>query len=191
HFEELGRPGRLLHGGFGLLTVGNLAKPKYWALALAQRLGDTALPATLTGDGADSLVEAWAARSAAGEVGVLVWNGTLDHGKAGGDPALARRVTVRVTGLADRPYALRRWRVDEEHNNVAARWRALAGAHADWPDEAQWAELAAADRLDELPPGEVGPGPHGTVEVELALPMPGIAYLELSPRSWPDRPSEG
>ena len=29
HFEELGRPPRLLHGGFGLLTVGNLAKPKY------------------------------------------------------------------------------------------------------------------------------------------------------------------
>ena len=42
HFEELGRPPRLLHGGFGLLTVGNLAKPKFWALWLAQRLGDTA-----------------------------------------------------------------------------------------------------------------------------------------------------
>ncbi len=35
HFEELGRPPRLLHGGFGLLTVGNLAKPKFWALRLA------------------------------------------------------------------------------------------------------------------------------------------------------------
>ena len=44
HFEELGRPPRLLHGGFGLLTVGNLAKPKYWALTLAQRLGDTQIP---------------------------------------------------------------------------------------------------------------------------------------------------
>ncbi len=52
HFEELGRPRRLLHGGFGLLTVGNLAKPKYWALRLAERLGDTELPVTLAGDGA-------------------------------------------------------------------------------------------------------------------------------------------
>ncbi len=28
HFEELGRAPRLLHGGFGLLTVGNLRKPR-------------------------------------------------------------------------------------------------------------------------------------------------------------------
>ena len=33
HFEELGRPPRLFHGGFGLLTVGNLRKPRWWALA--------------------------------------------------------------------------------------------------------------------------------------------------------------
>jgi xylan 1,4-beta-xylosidase len=178
HFEELGRPDRLLHGGFGLLTVGNLAKPKWWALALAQRLGDTELPATVTGDGARSLVQAWAARSD-GAVGVLVWNGTLDHSRAGGDPALARRVTVRFTGLADGDHALRTWRVDEEHNNVAARWRAMAGAHADWPDEAQWERLAAADRLEELPPDTVRPA-DGAVEVALELPMPGIAYLELS-----------
>ena len=39
HFEELGRPPRLFHGGFGLLTVGNLRKPRYWALALAESLG--------------------------------------------------------------------------------------------------------------------------------------------------------
>ena len=180
HFEELGRPPRLLHGGFGLLTVGNLAKPKWWALALAQRLGDTGLPATVTGDGAESLVQAWAAK-AGGDVGVLVWNGTLDHARAGGDPALSRRVGVRVTGLADREYALRTWRVDEEHNNVVARWRAMAGAPADWPDEAQWERLAAADRLDELPPDTVRPAGDGTVEITIELPMPGIAYLELSP----------
>ena len=43
HFEELGRPPRLFHGGFGLLTVGNLRKPRCRALALAARLGDAAL----------------------------------------------------------------------------------------------------------------------------------------------------
>ncbi len=32
----------LLHGGFGLLTVGNLRKPRWWALALAEELGDRA-----------------------------------------------------------------------------------------------------------------------------------------------------
>ena len=32
HFVELGAPQRLFHGGFGLLTVGNLRKPRFWAI---------------------------------------------------------------------------------------------------------------------------------------------------------------
>ena len=39
HFEELGRPPSLLHGGFGLRTVGELRKPRWWALAMLERLG--------------------------------------------------------------------------------------------------------------------------------------------------------
>ena len=42
HFGELGAPPELFHGGFGLLSVGNLRKPRYWALALLARLGRTA-----------------------------------------------------------------------------------------------------------------------------------------------------
>jgi xylan 1,4-beta-xylosidase len=166
HFEELGRPQRLLHGGFGLLTVGNLAKPKFWALALAQRLGDTELPVSLAGDGAGSLVEAWAARTADGTVGVLVWNGTLDHSKVDGDPALARRVTVRM----DLTGTLRTWRVDRDHHDVS-RWRG-----GDWPDDDQWLALAAADRLEESEPARDFAG-----TVTLDLPNPGIAYLEIRP----------
>jgi xylan 1,4-beta-xylosidase len=179
HFEELGRPARLLHGGFGLLTVGNLAKPKYWALWLAQKLGDTELPVTLAGDGAGGMVEAWAGRTGRGTVGALLWNGTLDQSRLHGDPALDRTVSVRFSGLADRPYTLRTWRVDAGHGDVATRWRALGG-DADWPTESQWADLAADDRLDEAEPARtVTPGPNGTVRVDLPLPMPGIAYLEL------------
>jgi xylan 1,4-beta-xylosidase len=165
HFEELGRPRRLLHGGFGLLTVGNLAKPKFWALALANRLGDVELPVRLTGDGGGSLVEAWAARSADGRIGVLLWNGTLDHAKAGGSPLLDRRVALSVDGR----YAVRHWRVDETHSNIAAVWRSIADGR-DWPDEAGWQALRAADRLDELP--DAG--------LEFDLPNPGISYLELT-----------
>jgi xylan 1,4-beta-xylosidase len=166
HFEELGRPRRLLHGGFGLLTVGNLAKPKFWALALAQRLGDTELPVTLTGDGAGALVEAWAARDDDGTVGVLLWNGTLDQSKAGGDPALDRRVTVRL----DTTGTIRTWRVDAAHHDVS-QWRG-----GDWPDERQWRALAAADRLDQTEPARAFTG-----ETTLDLPNPGIAYLEIRP----------
>ena len=81
HFEELGRPPALLHGGFGLQTVGGLRKPRWWALALAQELGDTLLPLELEGDGAGSLVDGWAARDDDGTLDVLLWNGTLDQSK--------------------------------------------------------------------------------------------------------------
>jgi xylan 1,4-beta-xylosidase len=180
HFEELGRPPRLLHGGFGLLTVGNLAKPKFWALTLAQKLGDTRLPVTLAGDGAGSLVEAWAARSG-DTVGVLVWNGTLDQSKLDGAAGLDRLVTVRVTGLAEGAHELRIWRVDALHGNVAARWQALGGG-ADWPDDEQWPALSAEDHLDEAEPARtVTAGPDGVVSVDVDLPMPGIAYLQIVP----------
>ena len=52
HFEEQGRPPKLFHGGFGLLTVGNLSKPRFWALFLLSRLAGGRVPAHVTGDGA-------------------------------------------------------------------------------------------------------------------------------------------
>jgi xylan 1,4-beta-xylosidase len=170
HFEELGRPARLLHGGFGLLTVGNLAKPKFWALALAERLGPEELPIALSGDGAGSLVEAWASRYPGGGYGLLLFNSTLDHGQATGAPDLARTVTVHLD--LDTPHELRVWRVDTTHGNLAATWP----ADADWPTPAQWDALQAADRLDEAqPPRLITPG----TPITLDLPNPGIAFLEL------------
>jgi xylan 1,4-beta-xylosidase len=172
HFEELGRPARLFHGGFGLLTVGNLAKPKFWALALAQRLGPVQLPVTLTGDGAGSLVEAWASRYDDGGLGILLWNSTLDHGKAGGSPDLARQVRLDLDLPA--PHWLRVWRVDAGHGNVTSHWQ------GEWPNDTQWAALAAADRLDEAQPRtRIAPG----AGVVLDLPNPGIAFVELRPAS--------
>ena len=115
HFEELGRPPALLHGGFGLLTVGNLRKPRWWALALAQQLGDELLPLALAGDGAGTLVDGWAARGPDGAIDVLLWNATLDQSKASGDPLLDR--TVTITGLPAGHATLAR--VDEQHSNLA------------------------------------------------------------------------
>ncbi|GIF62750.1 beta-xylosidase [Asanoa ishikariensis] len=175
HFEELGRPPRFLHGGFGLLTVGNLAKPKFWALWLAQRLGDTAVPARLSGDGADSLVETWTARGADGTVGALVWNGTLDHSKRDGDKSLDRTVMIRFEGLTAGRYEARQWRVDADHGNVAARWQSMGGG--DWPSEAQWAELATNDVLPETM--SIVEAEGGAVELTVDLPNPSIAYVEL------------
>ncbi|MDW5326638.1 GH39 family glycosyl hydrolase [Plantactinospora sp. KLBMP9567] len=179
HFEELGRPPRLFHGGFGLLTVGNLRKPRFWALALADRLGEHELPATLTGDGAESLVEAWAARGDDGTVTVLVWNGTLDQSKAGGDRRLDRDVRVELHGLDAGSYRVRHWRIDREHSNIRRVWQDLDGG--DWPTGEQWELLRARDILDEYRPEQVVPVADGGCTVDFPLPMPGVSFLRLEP----------
>ncbi|MGA8112349.1 MAG: glycosyl hydrolase [Actinocatenispora sp.] len=186
HFEELGRPPALLHGGFGLRTVGELRKPRWWALTMLERLDGTRVPVTPRGDGAGSLVEALATRGSSGPdapVSVLVWNLTLDQGKADGSAALDRTVAVEVTGLLpDTAYDLVHHRVDTEHSNVVATWHRVRREGQEWPDEQQWEQLRAADRLEELEPaGTVCAGDDGTVRVDFALPMPGISLLTLTP----------
>ena len=162
HFEELGRPPALMHGGFGLRTVGELRKPRWWALALLERLGETRLPVAYAGDGGGSLVEAVAARGSDGAIGVLTWNLTLDQSKAAGDPALDREVTVVVDGLQPgAAYTLTHLRVDEEHSDIGTVWWRMRRADQDWPDDEQWQQLRAADRLDEGEPAAGGRGRRG------------------------------
>jgi xylan 1,4-beta-xylosidase len=184
HFEELGRPPSLLHGGFGLRTVGELRKPRWWALWLLEQLGPTRVPVALSGDGAGSLVEAVATRGESGEVSVLAWNMTLDQSKASGSDALARRVSLTVQGLAPgAPYLLTHDRVDDHHSNVASAWGRLRDGDQAWPDERQWEQLRAADRLEHLvPPADVTADDQGRVEVTFDLPMPSMSFLRLTPR---------
>lgn len=177
HFEELGWPPRLLHGGFGLLTVGNLRKPRFWALYLLSRLAGGRVPAVCTGDGGESLVEALATRTD-GTVDVLVWNGTLDQSKIDGAAALDRSVTVTVTGLMPGTYTVASARVDEHHANIGRVWQELAGG--DWPTDEQWITLRAADTLPIEYLAEVAVGADGIASVAVELPMPGIRSLRLA-----------
>ena len=122
-----------------------------------------------------------AARRDDGEVGVLVWNGSLDQSRIPADPLLARDVT-RAGRRAGRPAAasVTHWRVDEEHSNVFAAWRDLGGADRDWPRHDEWAALHEGDRLAELEPARtVEVGADGVLELAFRLPQPGISYLAL------------
>lgn len=171
HFEELGWPPRLFHGGFGLLTVGNLRKPRYWALHLLNQLGPQRVAATITGDGAGSLVDALATRAADGTVRILIWNGTLDQGKTAGSAELDRTVSVTINGLGPEPRQTRITRLDVHHGNIIAAWEKLGSP--DWPDAEGWIRLRQADVLEPEPAGEF------TGSLRLTLPMPGIALVEL------------
>jgi xylan 1,4-beta-xylosidase len=163
HFEELGRPPKFLHGGFGLITVGGIAKSRYHALRLLSRLGDVELPVTASGDGADGLIQAWAGRRADGSTAVLVWASTLDQSKRDGDVSLARR--IRLEGV-DGPATVTR--LDREHGDVTTLASRLGVR--EWPSESQWAALRSADELH--------PEPFDNDVID--LPQPGAILVEFA-----------
>jgi xylan 1,4-beta-xylosidase len=175
HFEELGRPPRLFHNGFGLLSVGNLRKPRYWAAHLAAHLGNRTLSARIEGDGAGVLVQVWATRHDDGTIDILVWNGTINAALVHGDPRLDRQVRLTVTGLDDSRHLVWQARVDEQHSNIVA----MCPADVVWPDADLWARLHASDRLHEEQLPDVTPS-RGVAHFDFGLPMPGIVRIRLS-----------
>ncbi|MGH3497995.1 MAG: GH39 family glycosyl hydrolase [Nocardioidaceae bacterium] len=174
HFEELGRPPRLFHDGFGLLTVGNLRKPRYWAAHLAAHMGDTVLASTVAGDGAGVLVHAWATAHDDGTIDVLVWNGTINAELLNGDARLDRRVVVTLSGLTADAYQVELARVDAQHSNILA----AAPDGVDWPDEQQMTELREADALHTETIPDLIPS-DGLGRLDFDLPLPGVARIRL------------
>ncbi len=179
HFVELGDAPRLFHGGFGLLTVGNLRKPRFWAIEMLARLGEDELPCELEGDGAGSLIEAWATADPDGRVAVAAWNGTLDQSGAANGRGLRRSVTLRLKGLRPGTYELRHHRVDARHSNIVRTWKRLG--RPDWPDDAGWTRLRAADRLETIGKVRTVRAKRGRLELEFILPMPAVSLIELVP----------
>ena len=174
HFEELGRPPRLFHNGFGLLSVGNLRKPRYWAVQLAARQGDRVLKTRLSGD--SHTVHANATSHDDGTIDLLLWNGTINTAMMAGDPRLNRIVSVNISGLAAERYAAEVARIDSEHSNIA---RHLDEATL-WPSKEEWEELRAHDHLDTEALPDLQPV-DGNAAVELFVPQPGVARLRLKP----------
>ena len=180
HFEELGRPPELLHGGFGLLSVGNLRKPRWWGLWMLEQLRDDQLPVTVSGDGAGDMINAVASIGPDGDVALVLWNGTPDVTKSGGEPLLDRDVDLTVTGLSAGRDELRHRRLDEHRSNLNRAWDQVSGGRA-WPDAAGWDELRRADRLEDLePPSEVDVR-DGSIGVSFSLPSPAVSLVELTP----------
>lgn len=171
HFEELGRPPRLLHGGFGLQTVGGLAKPRFHAMSLLSRLGPTELPVAIEGDGGGSLVEAWASRDR-DRIAVLLWNLTLDQSKASGAADLTREITLSCPGVDPSWQATATWLSPGSGDLVAD---AAALSVGDWPTDEQWAALAEQNRL------RVDVIERKGADLTLSLPMPSAVLVELRP----------
>jgi xylan 1,4-beta-xylosidase len=186
HFEELGRGPRLFHNGFGLLTVGNLRKPRYWAVHLAAHQGDAVLASELSGDGADVLVRSWATKHDDGTVDVLIWNGAINGALLDGDSRLDRVVDVTVSGLDNTSYRAELARIDATHSNILDGYP----TEVDWPDAELWHRLHNADRLHEEPLSDADT-PGATTRFAVPLPMPGVARVRLVPTTATATDKEG
>ncbi len=181
HFEELGRPSALFHGGFGLLSLGNLRKPRWWALWMLEQLLPQRVALTVDGDGAGDMINSIASTDGDGRVAIVVWNATVDVTKAGGDPLLDRDVDLVVGELPAGRYRLRHRRLDEGHSNLNARWADIADGRA-WPNGAEWRTLQQQDDLDDFEPARAVEPQDGIVELRFRLPMPGVSLIELEPQ---------
>ncbi len=186
YFEEQGTPRSLFHGGFGLLGIDGLRKPRYWAYFMLHQLNGPKVALEGSGDGFGGLVQACATRSPDGSVEVLLTNAARELSQAQGKPDLDREITLSVTGLASGGrYHVRHYRVDNTHTNIYAEWVSLG--KPDWPQPVILAELRNRDRLalyDE--DKEVVAGSDGTLELQFPLPMPGLSLLLFTPVSTPE-----
>jgi len=180
HFEELGRAPRLLHGGFGLLSIGNLRKPRWWGLWMLEQLLTDRLAASISGDGAGDMVQAIGSRADDGRITIVVWNGTVDVSKADGDPLLDRAAVLHVTGLSEGGYRLRHRRLDAVHSNLVASWADIGGGR-EWPNDDGWERLSARDHLEEFEPDRMMTADGNALGVTFQLPMPSISLIELTP----------
>jgi xylan 1,4-beta-xylosidase len=177
-YDEERPPTKFLHGGFGLLGLEGIRKPRYWAYFLLHRLGTERLTVRGNGDGFGGLVKCWATRSDRG-FQVLLSNVTPNQGARSGDPTLDRKVKLAVEGLVPgSQFRVRHARVDRSHSNVHGAWENL-GKPA-WPNAGQLETLRRQDELGYLESDrDASAMDSGAIELEFALPMPALSLVEL------------
>ena len=181
HFEELGRPPRLFHNGFGLLTRRQPAQAALLGGAPRRPPGRRrAGRPRLDGDGADVLVRAWATRHDDGTIDVLVWNGTVNAELMHGDPRLDRARRGRPsTASPTRRTRAALARVDAARTRTSSRLsrrRRLARRRS------CGSGCAPPTGCTKSSCPHVAPGGSAPPASSVALPQPGVARVRLARR---------
>jgi xylan 1,4-beta-xylosidase len=181
YFEERRTPKKFFYGGFGLIGIDGIRKPRYWAYYLLHQLGKRRVALEGDGDGLGGLVTGWATRDDDGSVRVLFSNVTEIQTQAEGNPLLSRHVSLTVAGLPPgRKFRLQHFRVDNTHSNVQQAWQAMG--QPDWPSNSQLAELHRGDALEMLEPGrDLEVDASGQCAVQFEMPMPSLSLLVMTP----------
>lgn len=138
-FNENYMPSIPFQGGFGLLTIHNIAKPVYRAFELLHRLGTRQLLV----DGLHDTVSAWVVRRDDNRATVLLTNHALPR-----HPIKRELVQVKLTD-APRPATVYVERIDDAHANAVRAWREMN--EPEYLSHAQVEQLQAASQLAKEP----------------------------------------
>ena len=186
-FVELGVPEQLFHGGFGLLTIGGLRKPRFWAIAVLERLGDEEL-ASRRDRGRRRQPRRGVGEPGRGRRRRIAWRSRSGTARSirprpAATTALGRHVTLDVTGLprgrvSGRAPSRRRRRT-RTSPAPGRRWAAATGRR-----RANGSGSARPTELESLVPDErVRVGSDGVAHLAFDLPMPAISFVEIRPAS--------
>jgi xylan 1,4-beta-xylosidase len=164
-FEEKYFPSLPFHGGFGLLTIHGIPKPTYRAFELLHELGEERYAV----DGDHDTVDVWAVRRRR-SLTILLTNHAMPRQPIARE---AVRVEIRGGGRAPRRAVIRR--IDEEHANPVAGWRAMGAP--EYPSRRQVEELVEASEIrTESVPIE---REEGRIGLTIELPPHAIAAITI------------
>ena len=108
-------------------------------------------------------------------INVLVWNYHDDDLPAEGTVDVA----LEIAGLDGRPLLARHYRMDGDHSNAYAAFRAMGSPQPPSPE--QYARLEAASRLAQLGEPEQIKAKNGQLHFAFSLPRHAVSLISLTP----------
>ncbi len=172
-FEENYFPLQPFHGGFGLLTIHDIAKPVYRAFQILHDLPEDRIEV----GGGHETVKVFAARDADRLVLIIV-NLALPRERIGTETA-----TIEISGW-EGPAEARLRRIDDDHANPKALWTIMG--EPDYPTPDQVKKLEAASELIEE---EIAASTtDGVLRLELTCAPQSVTEIELRRSARRERP---
>jgi xylan 1,4-beta-xylosidase len=179
---------RFFEGTRSFLTAAGIEKPLLNAYRMLALLGSRRIAAESTARWAVSQLDAAAGRNMPEEIDTLasrsldntvtvaVWRHTDDQYQLDDHET---PVEVIITGLDATAYTLQHFRIDYSHSNAYSVWRSI-GSPQDPTDE-ELMLITSRQGLEELEPSYETFPAHGSVTLQVRLPLPSVSLLVLEP----------
>jgi xylan 1,4-beta-xylosidase len=168
--------------GFRVLSTNGIALPVLNIFRMFGHMGDTRVAATSTNDpglaaivrdGVRGTPDVSALASRGGDrICALIWHYHDDD-----IPGADARVSLSVSGLADRPHRLTHYRIDRDHSNAFEVWKRIGSPQQPTPEQA--ATLERASHLGQLTSPEWVYPSRGRSGLDFSLPRSGVSLLVL------------